>query len=193
MNTTDTLGRARVLPAEPHRYNGGIRTLEDLRGRCKIDDITGCWNWGMGCDGNGRPSVWMPDLHRRTSLGVAICWIKTGKLPAPGVVWHLTCRNMLCANPAHRKVGTRSTQMLAAKVTRTPLTRARISANRRGGSKLKPEQFEDIRSGGKLLREICEQHGISMSYASLIRSGKDRQPVSAPGSSIFSMARRARA
>lgn len=181
---TPTPSRARVLT--------GIQSVEDIKDRCVIDDITGCWNWGMGLDGGLRPSLWLPQLRRRTTVGVALCLFETGAPPAPGVVWHLTCCNRLCANPAHRKVGTRTTQMRAAKIKRTPLTRALMSKNRRGGSRLQPQQFEDIRSGGKLLREICAEHGISMTYASVIRSGKHRSPVAAPGSSVFALAGRQR-
>lgn len=180
-------------PAKPElRDNGGVRNIDDIKDRCRIDDITGCWNWALGCDGNGRPSVWLPALQTRTSMGVAICVLTTGERPPPGVVWHVTCRNMLCANPAHRKVGNRSTQMLAAKIKRTPVQRARMSASRRGGSKLTPEQHQEIAYSTMKLSEITERYGISRTYACVLRAGYIHRPPVTPGSSVFAVARRLR-
>lgn len=55
----------------------GIRTADDLRARCWIDDDTGCWHWRGAVDLNGIPSMWLPALRRRTSLGVVAAVLAT--------------------------------------------------------------------------------------------------------------------
>ena len=167
----------------------GVRSIDDLRDRCHIDDITGCWVWRYGFDGQGRPNVWMPALRKSTSMGVAICALLTGKPPKPGTVWHVTCRNKLCANPAHRQEGDRSTQMLAAKYRHTPVSRARISVGKRGQSRLSPEQIAEIEGSTLKLSEICARYGISQTHASNLRAGHRNRPTAAPGSSVFSFGR----
>lgn len=37
-----------------------MRTLDEILGRCKVDDITGCWIWS-GAVSNGFPRVYGPD------------------------------------------------------------------------------------------------------------------------------------
>jgi hypothetical protein len=165
----------------------GIRTLADLKGRCRIDDETGCWRWAAGADGSGRPSLWLPALGRRVTLGIAICVLRTGNAPAPGVSWHCTCATPNCANPAHRVAGNRSSQMRAAKLTRDAVTRARIAACKRAKSKLPDEAADDIRRSSEPLRVVAERHGISISHASNIRRCEMRLPLAARGASVFNL------
>ena len=162
----------------------GIRDLQGIMDRCRVDEFTGCWVWAMGGDGSGRPSLWLPALERRVSLGVAICVLRTGKPPAPGVVWHCTCSTPNCANPKHRAPGTRSSQMKAAKLQRDALTRARIAQGKRAASELSDTACAEIRASAEPLRIVADRHGISTSHASKIRRGELRQPV---GFSIFTL------
>lgn len=179
--------------SHPHGTDcGGIRTVEDLMGRCVVDTETDCWIWGMSrSKPGGAPSLWLPALGKRTSIGVAICVLMTGAGPKKGQCWHATCGTPYCANPAHRKCGNRSTQMLALKMERTPLQVVRMTAGRRANSKLSEEAAAEIRQSTEVLRVIAEKHGISLSHAGLVRSGKLRRPLAAPGSSVFNFARQA--
>lgn len=170
------------------RKLGGVRSVDDIKDRCVIDDITGCWAWRAARDSNGAPSLQLPALGRVVSLGVAIGFFLTGAAPAPGVVWHCTCETRQCANPAHRKAGNRSTQMLAAKLTRSPQTRARMMAGKRRGAKLSQADADEIRGSSLKLTEIMARYGITKGYACEIRAGKRRAPLAAPGSSVFSLA-----
>ena len=115
-------------PGRPIRTDG-VHTIADLRDRCRIDGD--CWLWAGATNAQGLGSLWLPALGRRTSLGVAICVLRTGRPPTPGRYWHVTCSTRDCANPAHRRPGDRSSQMLAAGMTRDPIQRARIAAGRR--------------------------------------------------------------
>ena len=172
--------------AQPTKRKGsGVHTLDNLKDRCVIDDITGCWVWGACRDSNGVPSVYLPAIKRVSSLGFAIGFLRTGAAPAPGVVWHCTCETRQCANPEHRRAGTRSSQMLAAKIKHTPQTRARMIAAQRRGAKLSQADADAIRGSSLMLREIVERYKISEGYACEIRAGKVRKPLAAPGSSVF--------
>ncbi len=165
----------------------GIRAIEDLRDRCWVDDITGCWHWKGGQPGRA-PCLRLPDLDgRTTSIGAAICYLSTGSLPKRGQVWHVKCGSRFCANPEHRKCGTRRTQMLAAKYVPTPLTIAKISATKRQASGLTDEIVAGIREAEGPLSEIAARFGVSISHASRIRRLEQRRPVAAPGSSVFAM------
>jgi hypothetical protein len=166
--------------------HGGVRTIDDLKDRCVVDDITGCWLWRAARDSNGVPSLQYPPLGRVVSLGVAIGHLRTGALSASGVVWHCTCETRQCANPDHRKAGTRSTQMLAAGIKRSPQTRARITAGKRLTAKVSEADATEIRGSDMKLTEIMERYSITKGYACEIRSGKRRAPLAAPGSSAFS-------
>lgn len=167
----------------------GVHTIADLMGRCRVDDETGCWEWAEGRDGGGRPSLWLPALQKRTSLGVAICVLKTGKAPKKGVVWHCTCTTRDCANPDHRRAGNRKTQMLAANLQRDPLTRARISKARRAVSKLTDMDCEAIRGSDEKLRVLAQRYGVSLGHVQQVRVGK-RRPALLVGASIFNLAGR---
>lgn len=154
------------------RYRSdGIRTIEDIRLRCKIDEDIGCWIWA-GANSNGLPCTWFPPLRKTTSLGVAICYIRTGKPPPRGTCWHSVCGNKACVNPKHRKAGNRSSQMLAAGLKRCALVRAKIS---RGKRVLTDQQISEIRaSHGQPLKELAVRFGITPNYVSEIRSGYAR-------------------
>lgn len=171
-----------------HAYGatlGGIRSLGDIMARCHVDEITGCWHWRYGRDGNGNPSLWLPDLRKRTSLGVAIGLFVTGSKPTQ--LWHCTCETRGCANPAHRAPGNRQSAMRAAGIKRTALQKARITSARRKGSALSEAAVAEIRGSGDILRVLSERHGISVSHASRIRRGAARRPMAAAGASVFSL------
>lgn len=163
----------------------GIRTLIDLKDRCRVDEETGCWIWGLGHSGNGQACVWIPALQRRGSLGVLICALTTGKAPEKGVVWHCTCTTPDCARPGHRTPGTRSTQMLAAGITRSPLTVAKMTKTKRARSRITDAQVEEIFHSKEVNRVLAERYDISISHASLIKRGQSRRGAVVRGASIF--------
>lgn len=167
------------------RRGDGIYTVDDLKDRCVIDEITGCWLWRGAKDSHHAPALWLPALRRRTTLGVAICMLTTGDRPAPGAVWHCTCETRHCANPAHRCQGDRATQMRAARIKKTPEQRVRMAAAARAAGKLSEADAHAIRTCGLSLIEIAQRWCISVGYACEVRSGKRRAPLAAPSSSVF--------
>lgn len=162
----------------------GIRTLADYKGRFRIDEATGCWHWPHATC-RGEPYVWLPVLRKRTTLGVTVCVLTTGRTPEPGTYWHVTCSTPHCGNPKHRKPGTRSEQMLAAQLQRDALFKARVAAGRSYTSKVSDQAAEEIRGSSEPLRVIAARYGISVQYASDIRTSKKRRARVAPNSSVF--------
>lgn len=160
-----------------------IRTVADLRARCEIEGT--CWIWSGCRRRDGSPALRICGVDKALSLGSAICRLRTGRAPKRGVVWHCTCDTPHCANPRHRTPGTRSSQMLAAKLRRGPLTRARIAAAKRAASTLSEADVASIRLADSPLGALAEQYGISVSHVSNIRSGKSRRRMCAPGASVF--------
>lgn len=98
-------------PAKP-LVRFGVRTLEDLRVRCLIDDITGCWNYQVRTLPDRQrawgANIWMSDLQKSETLQRAAWLLAHGKLGAARDwnVWR-TCGNRMCCNPGHLKAGLR--------------------------------------------------------------------------------------
>lgn len=165
----------------------GVKSVADLKDRCRVDDLTGCWHWAGGLNGSGRPSLWLPVLRRRVPLGLAICVLTTGTTPEVGVVWHCTCETKNCANPRHRTAGNRSSQMLAARIRRSAATRAKIAAGKRAVSPWDESVIADVRSSSEPLHAVAERHGMSIEHASNIRRGESRLELGVRGASVFNL------
>lgn len=162
----------------------GIRTIEDLKDRCVIDEITGCWIWKYAVV-NGQPKMWFAPTQRVVTLGVVIGTLKTGKAPARGEYWHINCETRCCANPDHRECGTRSTQMLAANIRRSPLQMHRMNASARERITISEEVVEQIRSSSEIARVLSERHNVSTAHIWRIRHGTARKPLTVNASSVF--------
>lgn len=148
---------------------GGIRSLEDIRQRCVVEDGTGCWLW-KGAVAGTTPSMRIAALEASVGAGVAICFFTTGRRPEHGVVWHRTCTTQLCVCPAHRQAGTRKTQMAFQEgIAIRPAHRARIAATKRARSRLTVELVEHIRSSEATGIAVAREVGISVSHACRIR------------------------
>lgn len=165
----------------------GIRTAEDLRERCWVDEDTGCWLWRLARDSrNNQPILRIPAIGRCGSLGAFTSLLRTGKLPRPGRPWHPTCSTPHCANPDHRKEGTRKSQMLRVGHRHTAEARLKMSVKARGYGRLTEEDRAEILGCALSLKEIADKYGISESYASELRSGRARRRCPLPASSVFS-------
>ena len=93
----------------------GVTCLEEIRQRCRIDDITGCWNWGGGMSDGGytRTPVAhigegiLPAEHwARAMPAYRAAWLLAGKPLKKGqVVYRAVCCNTDCINPKHCAAG----------------------------------------------------------------------------------------
>ena len=41
------MSRRHVYNHDAPRTGPGVYTMDDVKDRCKVDDLTGCWIWGM--------------------------------------------------------------------------------------------------------------------------------------------------
>lgn len=163
----------------------GIRSVADLEARCDVDDITGCWRM-KSRSGRIVMNVWYGPLGDKVSVGTLIAHLTTGRVPEKGVFWHCTCTTLNCANPAHRKAGDRSSQMLNADLKRAPTTIAKIKATKRAASRLSDEAVAAIVASNETLKTLSARYDISVSYASKVRNQQLRSTaVAARASSVF--------
>ena len=93
------------------RYNGAIRTLEELKGRCVVDADTQCWHLR---DSFGRAMKWapkdVPDIYvhgkgKRSARRFA--WEEQEGEEAPRGMYLAACAHAWdCVNPKHLKLVT---------------------------------------------------------------------------------------
>jgi len=179
---------------KPGTHLGGIRTLQDLRDRCHIDDDTGCWIWKLALD-RGHPKVHFvaPDTGERKCMrGPRAAWyLRGGEDIANGrIVFRLACcPNRDCVNPTHVKEGTmkeRGTQIRRSGVLRNlpQSIEAATRVARTHRAKLTLEQVREIRSSPETCAELARRFGIAHSQISAIRRGEAWKDI-ASNASVF--------
>lgn len=96
---------------EPGARLGGIRTIEDLKLRCVVDEITGCWRWTLArTDGAPKVHFVAPDgSGRRCDKGPrAALFLSRGTPVKAGHVAWANCGEADCVNPQHARSGTKT-------------------------------------------------------------------------------------
>lgn len=176
-------------------YLGGIRALKDMRDRCRINDETGCWHWGLSvCQGSA--TVHYVDPHSGRAFrtrGRRAAWaLANGPIPA-GQYAYATCQTPECVNPAHVAVGTR--QQHGEFLRQMGWQRhnpKRIAANRRTvytklAKKLNREKARAIRLSDKTQAQLAREYDVPQSTVWAIKAGRAwREPVMR-GASVFAM------
>jgi hypothetical protein len=188
-----TQKKIRMRPDPRPKRADGVRTLADIRDRCRIDELTGCWTWTGAVSGNGLGSLWYPALGRVLAISTAIYHLRHGKEKARGTVYRPVCGGKMCANPAHYKLGPHGCQVPRG-IKRSALTRAKISATKLAAkaSKLSAEARADIVANpdGLTYEQLAARWQISQGYCYVVRNGKpnaaDRKL--APEASVFAFA-----
>ena len=177
-------------------YCGGIRTLQDLKDRCVIDPITGCWNWSMSIS-QGLPNVHIPHPvtgeRIKTKGRRAALMLKTGQLLPSGwfAIRKPTCESPICCNPDHAFMGDGKAYGESVKALGTfKNSPARIAANtktvRSTRCKLTLDQAALVRNDERPVNEIAEDYGVSKTTVYYIKRGVTyRQTFKT--ASIFSM------
>ena len=179
-------------------YLGGIRTLEDLRQRCRIDEETGCWRWAMHCHADsGYPCVCytLPGekSQRRNNGRRAALELERGARLGKGMLAspRVRCKHVDCVNPAHalavtyKQRGAMQKQSGVLRCDNDPLRLAKLIAERRRVAKLTIEQAREIRASSETLRVDAARYGVCQSAISAIRRGETwREGV--VGASVFS-------
>ena len=159
----------------PHAHGthlGGIRTLEDLRLRCRLDDVTGCWHWSLSCS-NGWPKVHVthPALPRPGFMmrgrRAALLLARGRDLPPGHVAYaRLSCTSADCVNPAHCQSGDRQahgaylTQSGKVKGLLTKVKASRAIWDKRG-RKITPEVRAHILASDATTYALAKELGLS--------------------------------
>jgi hypothetical protein len=162
--------------SKPCRYSGGIRTLADLRLRCRVDHTTGCWHWLQAlitCSGQPKVHLVHPatGMKYQTSGRRAAVLLATGKeVPKGHVAWPRPCCDSEdCVNPEHARTGPRKlhgewlvrTGRLEKRPFRASLTRRRLT----------DEQVAEIRRNpGVSINVFAKRFDISPSVIWSVRN-----------------------
>lgn len=170
----------------------GVHTLEDLKARCVVDDVTGCWKWRMAVSG-GAAMVYLPALGK-TRTGLFAALILSGRALKPGQRAFGTCGTQFCVCPAHVKALTSAQwgKGVAAsgawKGNPARVVANRATAKTRPGTVLTEGLAQEIRASAGTGREIARRFGISDKQVSRIRCGTTWAPRALPNASVFDWA-----
>lgn len=157
--------------SHPHgTYLGGIRSVEDIRQRCRVDDETGCWHWGLAFV-QGAPSVSLrhPVTDQRMKMRGrrAVLLIARGKdLPKGHVAFPSDeCTSSDCMNPDHCRSGDRHAH--GKQITRSGIWKglpSKVAAGKAAAAarrKLTPEAVADARSSDEPAHVLADKWGVS--------------------------------
>jgi len=176
-------------------YLGGIRDLEDLRQRCRIDAETGCWVWGLSAS-HGSPSVvlLMPNGKHVAHRGRRASALLANQFNLPSGAWVSAakgCAHKDCVNPAHLKVAQPSAFLAERGKANAadPVIRAKMVANgrtqaARNFAKINREIADEIRRNPAPATEMAKLYGLNVSNIFAIRAGKSWADE-APNASVF--------
>lgn len=160
-------------------YLGGVRTVEDMRLRSRIDQETGCWRWGLSMspaqgksESMGRPKVWVvhAETGKRTAMAgrrAALMLARGQDLPEGHVAFaKMCCKWDDCVNPEHSRSGTRKAhgEWLARTGRNRGLVSIRDAARKvaRTRRRLTDEQVIEIRSNPQVgIEEYARRFGVS--------------------------------
>lgn len=163
--------------------------LQRIKGRCRIDSITGCWNWTGATSNSNGGTTRQPRMHsedytrdpsgkiKTTQTGNRAAWhAYTGKpIPQGHRVFKADCcTNGMCVNPEHLQCGTTSDwgrSVAAKEIWRGSQTR--INANRIIGRKLAaltPEQVREIHASQDKGIDLAERLGATPQLVSRARN-----------------------
>ena len=183
----------------PHAHGadiGGIRTLDDLRARCVINEETGCWHWRLAIS-QGSPRVHvkhpaLPGDNKSTMRGRrAALLLATGRdLPKGQFAYaRLCCAASDCVNPKHARAGSRAEHgEWLRKTGKVKNLLSKSAASRRTwdkrGRKLTPEMRQEILHSGEPHSALAQRFGVSKFVIYQVRKGITHSAVM-PGASVF--------
>lgn len=177
--------------SHPHgAYLGGIRTIEDLRQRCRVDDLSGCWHWSL-CITQGMPKVhFVLNGKRGCSRGRKAALLLSGKEVKPGhVVFAIRkCTSDDCVNPEHSRSDNRKNHGSYLRASGKAKTPAKSAAARENilhhRAKITMEKAREIRASTETQAALAKQYGIAQSAIWSIKHNRAWKE-SLPGASVF--------
>jgi hypothetical protein len=116
----------------------GVASIEELKGRCVVDEITGCWHYrtarGKPMRRGFRHAVFMHTTQSGMSVPKA-SWLLShpGETLKSGWICFRKCESYDCANPEHITRGTRKAHGAHMAASGKAVTPAKTAANKRMG------------------------------------------------------------
>lgn len=173
------------------RQANSITTLEDLRGRCVIDDE--CWIWRMAKSGGKEPRAWFVDPEtgkgRVWLAGRLALRLATGKNPK-GTTYRPICMASDCINPEHIKVASRAEVGKfwgqSDRLKGNPRVIAANTAIGRKYAKLTLADVQMVRSSPESGVAIAKRLGVDPKLISDVRRHQRWKNAAVPNSSVFS-------
>lgn len=157
-----------------------MKTLEDIRGRCRMVD--GHWIWAGALRPDGRANIYGPDYTKggmKTQIGPRAVWhVSTGKPIPNGWRVYGNCDEPACVNPAH--IECTSPVARGKHVQETGALKGsprRILANRAIGRKratLTPALIAEIQLSPETGVQLTARLGIGRATISKARRGEAR-------------------
>lgn len=184
------------MPRAKGSDGGGVRTVDDLRMRCVVDEDTHCWLWrGATRVASNRCTetrVWVPSLARVLPVPRA-AWIVAGKreLQKGETVWR-RCSEDQCCNPAHLMAGDKaawgafvaSKGLFAGRPERSAINRA-VKINS-GCTSITMELAAWARESDQMGVDVAHALGVSSTVVTRIRKMRTFAPVRT--ASVFNLA-----
>lgn len=171
-NQRDAMARKLCRPCYARHWHSGNHTTYDILGPGdvflnRIKKGKSCWLWAGNRNEYGYGIFLMAGgkavrAHRYSYEHF------NGPIPKGLIVMH-TCDNPPCVNPKHLKIGTR-----ADNNSDTKRKKRHLYGLKHPQGILSDAQVRAIRKDGRTTYAIAATYGISQSYVSGIRSGKER-------------------
>jgi hypothetical protein len=161
-----------------------IRTLAEVRARCRVDPITHCWHW-LGGFSAGAPRMHGVDLDhadKRCMPGPRAVWYIAHNEPLRGRLVYRACMCTDCVCPAHLRtaftkaeIGEHMRRVGNRKGTSIEQRRANVilAQQARGIVATAPEIVAAIRAAPAALTHtaLAARHGLAVQTVHRIRRG----------------------
>jgi hypothetical protein len=185
------------MPMKKGTDLGGIRTLEDLKRWCEVDQLTECWHCTYSLR-DGLPNVRFiaPDLGIRKQFAGrrAALWLRDGHDIRSGFIAFAKrhCKSLDCVNPDHCRAGTRAewgeSQKTKGRMKHSASKVAKCRLAVRSRSKFTWEDIRTIRAAEGTNKQLAKVWGCSPSTIGQIKRHDTWRSEGLAGSSIFAMA-----
>lgn len=151
-----------------------MKTIDEIKGRCRIDEFTGCWNWAGAMVGGKSPRIWQTEDGKDKSMpGRRAAWLARGRELPSGWRVYGTCESLTCVNPAHIKAGPVAEFWEYIKATGSQRGNInRIKANRLNGRKraaLSPDQVAEVITSNETGVALAARFGVAATTISEYR------------------------